>query len=307
MDTAALHPEIRDAIVKLPRLPFASRVLLPVARTIYDFASRSKVLDGVEVSSISTGENDLVMYRRTANPTDAGVLWIYGGGYLAGKPEHLNRLASQVALETGATVFVPRYRLAPRNPFPAAFEDCKSAWLWLVDNAATLGIDNNRLAIGGNSAGGGLAANLANWARDGSRLQPVAQILFYPMLDDRTAGDRSLDDLGNFIWDNKANHAAWSAYLSPHQPGSESLPKDAAAARCEELGDLPPTWIGICSLDLFADEDERYAQRLQDAGVTCLVEREDGVPHAFEAICPDAEISQAFVGSAIAFLKDALE
>ncbi len=306
MDRTDLHPEIADTIARLPRLPFASRTFLPLARMVYDLASRSKVMDGVEVRSITAGNIDMLAFSNPAKPSRAGVLWIYGGGYLAGKPEHLNSLTSRIALQTGATIFVPKYRLAPKHPFPAALEDCQSAWKWMIENANTFGIEKDQLAIGGNSAGGGLAASLVHWISDQRGVQPRSQILFYPMLDDRTAANQDLDTIGHFIWDNKTNRAAWGAYLSPNAAGADELPDYAVPARRRDLRGLPKTWIGQCMLDLFAAENADYAKRLNDAGVKCEVEQVDAVPHAFEAICPDSIISEAFVTSAIEFLQDTL-
>lgn len=127
------------------------------------------------------------------------------------------------------------------------------------------------------------------------------------MLDDRTAVDQDLNQVGHFIWTNQSNYAAWSAYLAPLAPGSGNLPPYTVAARRGELNGLPQAWLGVCSLDLFANENKNYAQRLRDAGVDCQIECVKDVPHAFEAICPEAEVSKRFVGSAIAFLKRTLD
>jgi len=306
MNPDQLHPEIRDTIAKLPRLPFASRFLLPLAAMGYNFASRSRVSDGVQVHKTKAGGIDTLVYEAASGSNGAGLFWIYGGGYVAGKPEHLNALASIFALQTGARVFVPTYRLAPKHPFPAALQDMQQAWNWLVDHADDHGVDTKRLAVGGNSAGGGLAASLVQWIHDQAGVQPCAQALFYPMLDDRVAADRSRDEINHFIWNNKANHVAWSAYLAPNQPGSDGLPDYAAAARRDDLGGLPRTWIGQCSLDLFAQEDADYARRLQDAEVECHLHQVEGVPHAFEAICPGADVSKTFIASAVEFLNQSL-
>ncbi|WOE74679.1 alpha/beta hydrolase [Alterisphingorhabdus coralli] len=306
MSPDLLNPEIRDAIARLPRLPFASRIFLPLARMAYNVASRSPLMDGVRVEKVSSGDVEMLAYTNKAKASRAAVLWFYGGGFLAGKPEHLNALASMIALHSGASVFVPTYRLAPKHPFPAALEDSQRAWRWLLEEGPGIGIDTERLAVGGNSAGGGLAASLVQWISDESDVQPRSQILFYPMLDDRVAADQSLDRINHFIWNNRANRVAWNAYLSPHKVGAAQLPPYASAARRDDLGGLPPTWIGQCALDLFCQEDGDYAQRLIAAGVDCKLEQVEGVPHAFEVIQPDASISKAFTRSAVDFLAESL-
>lgn len=307
MDRTELDLEVRDTIARLPRLPFASRLLLPLARFAYNLASRTKVEDGIKVQTVADAGIEMLVFSNPENPSGAGVLWMYAGGFVAGKPEHINALASMIALRTGASVFVPKYRLAPKNPFPAALEDGQAAWNWLLSNCTNYGVAPDRLAVGGNSAGGGLAATLVHWIHDQGSIQPRSQILFYPMLDDRTAADHTHDLVDHFIWNNRANRIAWSAYLAPHLPGANRLPDYAVPARRSNLAGLPKAWIGQCSLDLFADEDAQYAFRLQEAGVDCKVELAKAVPHAFEVICPEAKISQAFVESAIEFLNSSLE
>ena len=290
----------------MPRVPFARRPLLPLARLLYDFGARTKVLGGVDVSTEVHDGIQMRVYSPRAHRSNAAILWIFGGGHVAGKPEHLNHIASLAARELGVSVFVPKYRLAPRHPFPADLDDCFAAWNWLAANAQARGLSAERLAVAGHSAGGGLAAALAQKIRDHGGPQPRAQCLFYPMLDDRVAADRSLDEINHFIWNNKANDVAWSAYLSPNTPGSVSIPNYAAAARRDDLSALPPTWIGLCGIDLFADEDRDYARRLKEAGVECEVHEVDGAPHAFELFEPNAGVSREFERSAIAFLGRAL-
>lgn len=301
---ADLDPEVRAAILRTPRLPFATRMLLPLARVLYDIGARTKRVRGVQVTRERHGTLQMLIYSpMQRKPSGAAVLWLFGGGHIAGRPAHVNSAASLTAAETGATVFVPQYRLAPRHPFPADLDDAFAAWEWLVEKAQDRGLDPTRIALAGNSAGAGLAACLAQRILDAGGTQPKAQALFYPMLDDRTAIDRSLDARNHFIWNNKANLVAWSVYLAPNAPGAPNLPPYAAAARRGSLAGLPPTWLGICGVDLFADECRSYARELKRDGVRCKVHETPGVPHAFEVLAPEAGISQAFVQSAIAFIE----
>ncbi|MEO1078557.1 MAG: alpha/beta hydrolase [Pseudomonadota bacterium] len=306
MDKAKLHPEIRKAVSQTPRLPFGFRPLLPLCRALYNIAARTPLSPDVSVSRESHDGLDILVYQSKAKMSDGAILWMFGGGHWAGKPEHLNAMAARAAREVGVPVFVPNYRLAPRHPFPANLDDCHKAWTWLIQNARGLGIDGEQIVLAGNSAGGGLAAALAQRLCDEGGVQPAAQCLFYPMFDDRTAADRSLDAINHFIWNNEANFAAWSAYLGSLEPGASALPPYAAPARRESLAGLAPSWIGMCTLDLFYEENEDYARRLHAEGVPCEICRVDGVPHAFEVIQPQASIAEAFQQSALAFLKKAL-
>ena len=262
--------------------------------------------DNIDVKTVQHGKLKIRVYSAKSGKSSAGVVWCFGGGHIAGKAEHVNLIANHVVKETGATVFAPDYRLSPKNPFPADHDDCFAAWEYMVQNAAAHGIDTDRLAVGGHSAGGGLAAGLAQRIYDAGGPQPKAQILYYPMLDDRTAADTSKDELETFIWRNKTNRVAWGVYLAPHKPGAAELPNYAAPGRRDDVSGLAPAWVGYGDIDLFADEDADYARRLKAAGVECTEERVEAVPHAFEAIVPDAEVSKSFNASAMRFLKEKL-
>jgi acetyl esterase/lipase len=174
------------------------------------------------------------------------------------------------------------YRSATQRPFPAAIDDCHAAWHWFIDSANRLGFDLERLAIGGQSAGASLAASLVQRLHDERGPQPAAQWLFCPMLDDRTAARRDLDDMHHYIWDNRYNERAWRTYLAM-PPGAPTLPPYAAPARRQDLSGLPQAWIGVGDVDLFYDESRRYAERLWAAGVKTVLDVVPGAPHAFEA------------------------
>jgi acetyl esterase/lipase len=211
------------------------------------------------------------------------------------------------------------YRKAPEHPFPAALDDCNAGWEWLQRNAVSLGISPARVAIGGQSAGGGLAAALVQRLHDAQSTageptagepiaggpQPIAQWLFCPMLDDRTAARLELDRVGHRVWNNRANRFGWSSYLGT-TPGSPAVPPYAVPARREDLTGLPPAWIGVGDIDLFHEEDRAYAERLRAAGVEATLHVVPGAPHGFEAWAPKTNLSRAYVGSALDWLGPAL-
>jgi acetyl esterase/lipase len=212
------------------------------------------------------------------------------------------------ARELGLVVVSVDYRLAPEHPFPAALDDAHAAWTWLQGAAPALGVDPARVAVGGASAGAGLAACLAQRLRDeGSAaggVPPAAQLLVYPMLDDRTAARHELDG-GHLVWSNRSNRTGWSAYLGA-PPGAPHAPAYAVAARRDDLGGLPPAWIGVGALDLFLDEDRAYAARLRAAGVATELLEVPGAPHGFDALAPDVPLSRTFAAAQAAFLRDRL-
>ena len=216
------------------------------------------------------------LYRPEQGLSGAGLLWIHGGGMITGNAATNDRECAAFARELGIVVVSVEYRLAPKHPFPAALDDCHAAWQWMLSAAGELGIDPARIAISGQSAGGGLAASLALRIRDAGGLQPAAQALMCPMLDDRTGARRELDAIDHRVWNNRSNRAAWSWYLGL-PPGSSEVPAHAAAARCANLRGLPPAWIGVGEVDLFLEEDRRYARAAdRSAGPLRAAHRADG-------------------------------
>jgi acetyl esterase/lipase len=162
-------------------------------------------------------------------------------------------------------------------------------------------VDASRLAIGGASAGGGLAAALALLTRDRGEISLTAQLLVYPMLDDRTVYRKGLDKPGLRLWNQSSNKFGWSAYLG-NADRSVAVP-----ARREDLSGLPPAWLGVGTFDLFHDEDLAYAERLKAAGVPCEVEVVPGAFHGFDGIVPKARVSQSFFNSQCALLRRTFE
>lgn len=214
-------------------------------------------------------------------PTGA-LLWIHGGGTIMGHAELDHAWCSEIAERLGLVVVNVSYRLAPENPFPAPLDDCFSALRWLHDAAHELGVDPARIAVGGASAGGGLAAALCQRALDSGTLPVAFQLLVYPMIDDRTCLRRGLGQQGKILWTPTSNRFAWTCYLG-HRPTPVEPRPYAAAARREDLSGLPPAWIGVGDLDLFHDEDVDYAERLRAAGVPCDLVVEKGMFHGADS------------------------
>lgn len=221
------------------------------------------------------------------------LLWMHGGGYMLGVPEQDDGLCAATARELGIFVASVDYRLAPEHPFPAALEDGYAALRWLSDEAAALGVRGERIAIGGASAGGGLAAALAQLAHDRSGPRPVFQLLIYPMLDDRTALRSDVDGTQHRAWSQRSNQLGWSSYLG-RAPSGPSAPDYAVPARRLDLSGLPPAWLGVGTCDLFHDEDLEYARRLAEARVPCERVVVPGAFHGFDIIAAGAGVSRDF-------------
>lgn len=220
------------------------------------------------------------------------VLHIHGGGFVSSSAGIELRNAQELAVAMDCVVLSVDYRLAPETRFPGSLEDNYAALRWLYLHAEELGVDRTRIAIKGESAGGGHAAALAIAARDRGEVPIALQVLIYPMLDDRTRPSRRRP-LHPFVWTPAMNRFGWTALLG--QPaGSASPPHGAVPARVRNLAGLPPTFIGVGAIDLFAAEDTEYAQRLVNAGVATELVIVPGAFHAFDAVVPQAELSQEF-------------
>ncbi len=246
------------------------------------------------------------IYQSETRPeTLPALLWIHGGGYVVGNVESDDLKAKGLALALNCVVASVEYRLAPEHPFPAPLEDCYAALKWLASNADQLGIDPTRIAIGGASAGGGLAAGLALLARDREEVDVCYQLLIYPMIDDTNVEQAGPDVADAPLWTRANNLIGWRAYLG-EEPGGEGVSIYAAPFRAEDVRGLPPTYIGVGTPDLFRDEDIAYAQRLMRAGVpTELHVYADGF-HGFDGFAAESEAAQRFTAEYTRLLARAL-
>ncbi len=190
---------------------------------------------------------------------------VHGGGYIMGTADQSDIPCRALAADLGCVVVSVDYRIAPETIFPGNVEDCYAGLKWLHDHAAELGADPARIAIGGESAGGGLTAALALYNRDKGDVPVIHQQLVYPMLDDRQPADRH-PLTGEYGWTHQFDNFGWACILG-HEPGGEGVSPYAAAARAESLAGLPPTFIGVGALDLFMEANVEYARRLTRAGV----------------------------------------
>ena len=219
-----------------------------------------------------------------------GYLHIHGGGYIIGSPEGSDTQNLLLAAEIGVVIISVDYRLAPEFPIPAPLDDCYAALAWLHENSEHLEIDRARIGIGGESAGGGLAAALAIKARDEGDYEVCWQSLTYPMLDDRTGSSEQFGDplVGEFVWTREFNQYAWNCYLADANREAPQVP-----GRLDKFEGLPPTWMFTASLDLFRDENIDYAKKLMSAGVSCDLVIYAGACHAFQQI-ETSELAKRF-------------
>jgi acetyl esterase/lipase len=222
------------------------------------------------------------------------VLHMHGGGYVFGSAASSRRDIQNLSSALDCVAISVEYRLAPETVFPGSLEDNYAALRWMNVNAKELGIDVKRMAIKGESAGGGHAAALAIAARDRGEYRICCQVLIYPMLDDRTGSTREMPPhLGHFLWTPASNRFGWTSLLGV-PAGSAVVPPNSVPARVSNLKGLPPAFIGVGSIDLFAPEDIEYAQRLVAAGIAVELNVVPGAFHAFDGVASDASLSRQF-------------
>lgn len=232
------------------------------------------------------------------------LLWMHPGGYVIGSIELDDLMARQLAKDVQCAVVSVEYRLAPEHPYPAPLEDCYAALEWIHARGAALGLDSAKIAIGGSSAGGGLAAGLALLARERRGPALRLQLLIYPAINDRNIEQVGATVPENLFWSRENALIGWRAYLSGKQ-ASADVPAPAAAFRAHDLAGLPPAYIALGALDMFVPDCLDYARRLIAAGVATELRVYAGAFHAFDAFAPTAQVSQSFIADRNAALRRA--
>jgi len=217
------------------------------------------------------------------------VLYAHGGGMILSNVEIYDGIVSRYVSATGVPFLSVEYRYAPEYPAPTPVTDCFAGLQWLADHASALGVDPRRIAVMGDSGGGGVAASLAIYARDHAGPSIAKQLLIYPMLDDRTiTPDPLLAEFAPWTYDDNAT--GWGALLGAQVGGTDVSPY-GAAARLTDFDGLPAAYIEVGELDIFRDESLAYARQLLAAGVSTELHVHPGVPHAFETFVPTAAVS----------------
>lgn len=293
-----IHPEYRT-LGKLMRhvLPYygetAYHVLNPTALKLIN-----PIWPGLKTTAESTfttrpdGSHLRFLIVRPKNPQKEapGILWLHGGGYATGFPGESFPYIDRFAELSGSVAVLPYYRLSTEAVFPAALDDAVLALHWLKDHAAELGIRSDQIFVGGESAGGGLAAAICLYERDHNGVPIAFQIPLYPMLDDRMDLPSAVDNDAP-VWNSKSNRIAWKMYLGENF-GSNSVSEYAAPARASDLHNLPPACSFIGTIEVFYDETCAYMEGLKAAGVDVHFKTFHGCFHTFDLCLPNSTPSR---------------
>lgn len=306
--TAPFHPDLKWARY-IPRLgsgPRMSRVVrkfkVPAARVPADVSVEDRVVPGWNGGPAVR----LRCYRPKFRPGALPVLlWMHGGAFFMGNVEQDDRRSIALARELGIAVAAVSYRLAPEHPAPAALHDTYACLRYLHEHADLCDVDPARIAIGGTSAGGGLAAALAQLAHDVAEVRPVFQLLVYPVLDDRSVLHSADLHPEARLYTAEGHRLTWGWYLG-HEPGRSEIVDYAAPARRPDLRGLPPAWIGVTTLDVLFEEGVSYAKRLDESGVPCDLHVVEGGFHGFDVLFSRTDVSRDFRRAQLRALRAAL-
>ncbi|MFY7068090.1 alpha/beta hydrolase fold domain-containing protein [Nocardiopsis changdeensis] len=296
--TPSITPDLIDAIR-------TARAGLPVEGDFAhggDFTEHALTFPGRDGADVP-----LLLWRPTWTTEPTGLLyWIHGGGMILGThrgPEIPDLLAT--ARELGLAVASVGYRLAPEHPHPTPVEDCYAGLVHLTSGAAAHGLDTARVVVGGASAGGGLAAATALLARDRGGPALAAQLLIYPMLDDRNDSVSAHQMAGLGVWDRTSNDTGWNALLGGAAGGPDTSPY-AAPARAADLSGLPPAFLDVGSAETFRDEVVDYAARIWRAGGVAELHVWPGAFHGFDSFAPHAALSRQATAARLPWLRRTL-
>lgn len=298
-----IDPELLEKLISLAPLSNSRSTVEEIKRNLYDLEVpvdflpdykvmiEEKLIDGpcrrsklrVRIYSPS---------KRSTNDLPA-LLWIHGGGFISGSPTDDDSICQLIVQECKCVVVSVDYRLAPQHPFPAGFDDCYMALQWLASaGAAELGICTERVAVGGCSAGGCIAAGVALKARDENGPKIVYQMLLIPALDDRHGSPSSSEITDSRVWNGCCSKIAWAVYLKDFPA---DVPICAAPARAKDLSGLAAAFISVEECDLLRDEGIQYAQRLMQAQVQTELHVYPGAFHGSMFLVPEADVSKAHI------------
>lgn len=256
---------------------------------------------------VGKGQPDVTLFviNARAGASRPAILHTHGGGHILGSARSEVAYEQALAKALDCVIVTVEYRLGPETTYRGSIEDNYAGLRWLHAEADRLGVDRKRIVAMGESAGGTHAALLALTARDRREIPLAAQILIYPMLDDRTGSTRKVPPfIGAFGWTAAANRFGWQCFLGL-VPGGSNVLSGGVPARRADLAGLPPAYVAVGGIDLFVSEDIEYARRLTEAGVPTELLVLPGAFHGFDRVAPDTRIAQAFTAAKLAALRKA--
>ena len=305
-----LDPGLKLVLDQLAATPGPQLHELPVAQARAFFEQMQLPRPEVKIAGVEdrripgpAGEIPVRIYRPDGKAPLPALVYFHGGGWVIGSLETHDGSCRDLANRVGCLVVSVDYRLAPEHRYPAAAEDCFAATKWVAENAAALGVDPKRIAIGGDSAGGNLTAAVALMARDRRGPALRHQLLIYPVTDADFTRASYRENAEGYLLTTKAMEWFWGHYVPDAAQRKEAY---ASPLQAKDLAGLPPAFVITAEYDPLRDEGEAYATRLQEAGVRTMAKRYDGAIHGFFAMGLLAEVARSAVADAVAALRSAL-
>ena len=254
-------PQAREAFAARPMPPGS-----PVARV------EDRTIPG------PAGDIPVRLYYPSEQTPLPVLVWYHGGGWVLGTLDQSDHVCRELANTAGCIVASVDYRLAPEHKFPACADDCEAAYYWALDNAASFGGDPRRVAVGGDSAGGNLAAVVSLRAKEAARVLPTFQVLVYPVTDSDFTRSSYAENGDAYLLTEVAMRWFWDQYVNSP---SELVHPHAAVLRANDLSGLPSALVITAEFDPLRDEGEAFGERLRQASVPVTVTRYDGMIHGF--------------------------
>lgn len=279
-----IHPDfMKFKGIKMPMSP----AILPSANFVMTQAlERAKLPEGLKerrykIAGYESADIRLSIFepKETSSEPLPCLVYFHGGAFaIQAAPQHRHQ-ACEFALKTPCKVAFVDYRLLPNNAYPVGLEDCFAAYSWVRENAINIGVDDKHIAVGGDSAGGALAAGVCLLARDREIPMPCFQMLIYPVTDRRQSTASMLEYTDTPLWNGKLNADMWKMYLKNGEPDN---PEYASPAEATSLSGMPPSYVEVAEFDCLHDEGIAYAKKLIDSGVACELFETQGTIHGFE-------------------------
>lgn len=290
-------------------VPNTKKWMVPAFNALFKWHFKStKTPSGIELSShnvkgFDNGEIEILVFKPKNIAANAPCLvYCHGGGFFIEAAAAHKLAMFEYAEKANCVIVFPHYRVSLNSPFPTSLEDCYAALKWANDNAALLGIDPNRIAVGGDSAGGNLAACAAQMALDRREIKVRFQFLVYPVCD-HTMSTTSMQDFKDTpLWNAPSSKLMWEVYLKGIDVGK--MPPYVSTLQRANLAGLPPAYIETAEFDCLRDEAILYAERLKEAGIDVELNQTKGTIHAYDIIL-NSDITQKSMERRVAALRKA--
>lgn len=299
-----VHQDYKDLTINIPINVWVLPLLRKMTRMLY---KKQSLLNGVEHLTLKIGgykgyELPIEVFSPVGIRKEVPcVLYMHGGAFALPATDFHKKLMCEYAVNALCKIVFVDYRLAPEYPYPYGLEDCYAAYEWVVASAAEMGFDTEKIGLCGDSAGGALAAALAQVIRDRGLKQPLFQMVIYPVMDSRMETESMKKFVDTPIWNQKKNKKMWELYL-PESGSKESI-EYASPMAARSFKDLPQAYVEVSEFDCLRDEGIAYVEALKNEGVDVVLNQTKGTIHGFELNYASA-YTQSIISKRIEYMRE---